>query len=49
MVSAFPLHCYLSDEWFTPDGATAIAIPFYLAHPRLAKLEEAQMLEIEGR
>jgi hypothetical protein len=44
----FPLHFYLSDEWFTPDGATAIAIPFYLAHPRLAKLEDAQMLEVEG-
>ncbi len=44
----FPLHFYLSDEWFTPDGATAIAIPFYLAHPRLARLEEAQMLEVEG-
>jgi hypothetical protein len=44
----FPLHFYLSDEWFTPDGATAIAIPFYLAHPRLEKLEEAQMLEVEG-
>jgi hypothetical protein len=42
------LHFYLSDEWFTPDGATAIAIPFYLAHPRLAKLEQAQMLEVEG-
>ena len=44
----FPLHFYLSDEWFTPDGATAIAIPFYLAHPRLEALEEAQMLEVEG-
>ena len=44
----FPLHFYLSDEWFTPDGATAIAIPFYLAHPRLEKLEETQMLEVEG-
>jgi hypothetical protein len=43
-----PLHFYLSDEWFTPDGATAIAIPLYLAPPRLAKLEEAQMLEVEG-
>src|SRR5882672_577917 len=42
------VHFYLSDEWFTPDGATAIAIPFYLAHPRLARLEEAQMLEVEG-
>jgi hypothetical protein len=44
----FRLHFYLSDEWFTPDGATAIAIPFYLAHPRLEKLEDAQMLEVEG-
>ena len=25
-----------------------IAIPFYLAHPRLARLELAQMLEVEG-
>lgn len=44
----FPLHFYLADEWFTPDGVTAIAIPFYLAHARLEKLEEAQMLEVEG-
>jgi hypothetical protein len=42
------LHVYLSDEWFTPDGANSIAIPFYLAHSRLAALEEAQMLEVEG-
>ncbi len=42
------VHFYLAEEWFTPDGGTAIAIPFYLAHPRLAKLEEAQMLEVEG-
>ncbi|HEY7290239.1 MAG TPA: putative zinc-binding metallopeptidase [Vicinamibacterales bacterium] len=39
---------YLSDEWFTPDGIPGIAIPFYLAHPRLEKLELAQMLEVEG-
>ena len=39
---------YLADEWFTPDGVAAIAIPFYLAHPRLAKLENSQMLEVEG-
>jgi hypothetical protein len=43
-----PLHFYISDEWFTPDGATAIAVPFYLAHPRLEKLEESQMFEVEG-
>jgi hypothetical protein len=45
---AFRPHYYLSDEWFTPDGVPAIAMPFYLAHPRLAKLEEAEMLEVEG-
>jgi hypothetical protein len=44
----FRPHAWLSDEWFTPDGVPGIAIPFYLAHPRLAKLELAQMLEVEG-
>ena len=39
---------WLSDEWFTPDGIVGVAIPFYLAHPRLAKLEYDQMLEVEG-
>ena len=43
-----PPFYYLSDEWFTPDGVPGIAIPFYLAHPRLEKLELAQMLEVEG-
>ena len=43
-----PVHYYLAEEWFTPDGATSIAVPFYLAHPRLEKLERAQMLEVEG-
>src|SRR4030095_2393640 len=41
-------HYWLSDEWFTPDGVPGVAVPFYLAHPRLAKLELAQMLEVEG-
>jgi hypothetical protein len=44
----FPIRFYLADEWFTPDGVSAIAVPFYLAHPRLEKLEESQMLEVEG-
>jgi hypothetical protein len=43
-----PLHFYVAEEWFTPDGASAMAVPFYLAHPRLEKLENAQMLEVEG-
>ncbi|OQW47344.1 MAG: hypothetical protein A4C66_06295 [Nitrospira sp. HN-bin3] len=44
----FRPHFWLSNEWFTPDGVPGIAVPFYLAHPRLAKLEQAQMLEVEG-
>jgi len=44
----FPLHFYLSDEWFTPDGQASMAVPFYLAHPRLERLEKAQMLAVEG-
>ena len=42
----FRPHFWLSDEWFTPDGVPGIAIPFYLAHPRLARLEREQMLEV---
>ena len=44
----FRPHFWLSDEWFTPDGIPGIAIPFYLAHPRLMRLEAKQMLEVEG-
>lgn len=44
----FHPYFWLSDEWFCPDDVPGIAIPFYLAHPRLAKLELAQMLEVEG-
>ena len=44
----FRPHSWLSDDWFTPDGASGVAVPFYLAHPRLARLELNQMLEVEG-
>jgi hypothetical protein len=44
----FSPHFWLSAEWFSPDGVPGVAIPFYLAHPRLEKLERAQMLEVEG-
>jgi len=44
----FRPHFWLSEEWFCPDGVPGIAIPFYLAHPRLARLEESQTLEVEG-
>jgi len=41
-------HCWLSEEWFSPDGIPGIAIPFYLAHRRLMRLERNQMLDVEG-
>ena len=44
----FKPHFWLSDEWFSPDGVPGVAIPFYLAHPRLERLERAYMLEVEG-
>jgi hypothetical protein len=47
-LSGFVPHFWLSAEWFSPDGIPGVAIPFYLAHPRLERLERAQMLEVEG-
>ncbi len=41
-------HVWISDEWFSPAGVPGIAIPFYLAHPRLMRIERAQMLDVEG-
>lgn len=39
---------WLSEEWFNPEGVNGFAIPFYLAHPRLIRLERRLMLEAEG-
>jgi hypothetical protein len=44
----FRPHCWLAQEWFSPDGVPGIAIPFYLAHPRLTALERRFMREVEG-
>jgi len=41
-------HVWLSEEWFSPEGVSGIAIPFFLAHPRLMRLERQMMLEVEG-
>jgi hypothetical protein len=41
-------HYWLSDEWFSPDNTPGIAIPFYLAHPRLMRLERKMILDVEG-
>jgi hypothetical protein len=44
----FRPHCWLAQEWFSPDGIPGIAIPFYLAHKRLIGLERRFMREVEG-
>ena len=41
-------HVWLSEEWFSPDGVPGIAVPFYLAHPRLERIERRIMREAEG-
>ncbi|MEM8710657.1 MAG: hypothetical protein AAGG01_06870 [Planctomycetota bacterium] len=44
----FQPYAWLSTDWFAPDDTTGFAIPFYLAHPRLIRLERNQMLQVEG-
>ena len=44
----FRPHLWLSTEWFSPFDVPGIAVPFYMAHPRLARLERRMMLEVEG-
>jgi hypothetical protein len=41
-------HAWLSDEWFSPHATPGIAFPFYLAPPRLMRLERKKTLEVEG-
>jgi hypothetical protein len=45
---SFRPHCWLSTDWFSPSGVPGIAIPFFLAHPRLRELEQRHMDEVEG-
>lgn len=44
----FKPHCWLSDDWYVPEAIPGIAVPFFLAHPRLRRLEYEFMLEVEG-
>lgn len=39
---------FIADEWYSPDGYSAIAIPFYLCHPKLIRLEKKMMGIVEG-
>src|SRR5213083_1208086 len=45
-LSRFKPVCYLTDEWGCPDGQPVIGIPFYLADPKLARLER-EMNDLE--
>jgi hypothetical protein len=40
---------YLSDEWACPDGVPLIGIPFYLADPRLIRIEDEMMDGVEAQ
>jgi hypothetical protein len=41
-------HAWVSSEWFSPSDTPGIAFPFYLAHPRLTRLEKKLILDVEG-
>ncbi len=45
---AFRPHAWLAVDWFSPDGVPGFAVPFYLAHPRLTRLERKMSGEVEG-
>ncbi len=45
----FKPEVYLTDGWGCPDRTPVIGIPFYLADPRLARLEEEQTGDVEDR
>ena len=44
----FSPHCWLSEGLFAVDGIAGFAVPFYLAHPRLRRLERSQTDEVVG-
>jgi hypothetical protein len=41
-------HAWISNEWFSPEHTPGIAIPFFLAHPRLMRLEKKMIIDVEG-
>jgi hypothetical protein len=44
----FRPHTWLAEDWFSPDGVAGFAVPFYLAHPRLTRLERKMTGVVEG-
>ena len=45
---SFRPHAWLAEDWFSPDGVPGFAVPFYLAHPRLTRLERKMTGVVEG-
>ena len=45
---AFRPHAWFAEDWFSPDGVPGFAVPFYLAHPRLTRLERKMTGVAEG-
>jgi hypothetical protein len=45
---SFRPHWWYSEEWFSPDGVPGIAIPFFMAQPRLMRLERRFLHQVEG-
>jgi hypothetical protein len=45
-LNRFRPRCYLTDEWGCPNMEPVIGIPFYLADPKLQRLE-SEMNDIE--
>jgi len=45
---SFRPHVWLSTDWFSPDSVPGIALPFYLADPRLVQLERRHHFIAEG-
>ena len=41
-------HFWLADEWFSPENIPGVAIPFYLAHPRLMRGASGRMTATLG-
>ena len=48
-ITKFRPACYLTDEWGCPSGEPTIGIPFYLARPDLAQIEQEHNDLEDGR
>ncbi|KKK72375.1 hypothetical protein LCGC14_2904490, partial [marine sediment metagenome] len=44
----FKPHFWVSEDWFSPHNVPGCAVPFYLLHPRLTRLERSKMCVADG-